>query len=30
MQVMYRVLGYYICEKLVVPDFLGIKGDEIK
>lgn len=26
---MYRVLGYYICEKLVVPDFLDIKGDEI-
>ncbi len=26
---MYRVLGYYICEKLVIPDFLGIKGDEI-
>ena len=26
---MYRVLGYYICEKLVVPEFLEIKGDEI-
>lgn len=26
---MYRVLGYYICEKLVIPDFLEIKGDEI-
>lgn len=26
---MYRVFGYYICEKLVVPDFLGIKGDEM-
>ncbi|MBQ4059098.1 MAG: hypothetical protein IJD40_09230 [Lachnospiraceae bacterium] len=26
---MYRVLGYYICEKLKIPDFLGIEADEI-
>lgn len=26
---MYRVLGYYICEKLVIPDFLEIKGEEM-
>lgn len=26
---MYKVLGYYICEKLVIPDFLDIKGNEI-
>ena len=26
---MYRVLGYYICEKLLIPDCLSIEGDEI-
>lgn len=26
---MYKVLGYYICEKLVIPDFLGINGEGI-
>lgn len=26
---MYRILGYYICEKLSAPDFLGIKSDEM-
>lgn len=26
---MYRILGYYICEKLIAPDFLGIKSDEM-
>lgn len=24
---MYKVLGYYICEKLIAPDCLGIKSD---
>lgn len=26
---MYKILGYYICEKLAVPDFPGIKGEEM-
>lgn len=26
---MYRILGYYICEKTAVPDFLGINKDEM-
>lgn len=26
---MYRIFGYYICEKTAVPDFLGIKSDEM-
>lgn len=26
---MYKILGYYICEKLIAPDFLGIKSDEM-
>lgn len=26
---MYKIVGYYICEKLDVPDFLDIKGDEL-
>jgi len=26
---MYKIFGYYICEKISVPDFLGIKSDEM-
>ncbi len=26
---MYKIIGYYICEKISVPDFLGIKSDEM-
>lgn len=26
---MYRIFGYYICEKIAVPDFLGIKSDDM-
>lgn len=26
---MYRILGYYICEKSDIPEWLGIKGDEM-
>lgn len=26
---MYKILGYYICEKIAIPDFLAIKGNEI-
>lgn len=26
---MYKIFGYYICEKIAAPDFLGIKTDEM-
>lgn len=26
---MYKIVGYYICEKLDIPNFLGIRGDEL-
>ena len=26
---MYKIVGYYICEKLDIPNFLGIKGNEL-
>ena len=26
---MYRIIGYYICEKISVPDFLRIKSNEM-
>lgn len=26
---MFKIFGYYICEKMSVPDFLGIKSDEM-
>ena len=26
---MYRIFGYYICEKMAIPNFLSIKGDEM-
>lgn len=26
---MFKIFGYYICEKISVPDFLGIKSDEM-
>ena len=26
---MYKIEGYYICEKLDIPNFLGIRGDEL-
>ena len=26
---MYKILGYYICEKLIALDFLGTKSDEM-
>lgn len=26
---MYKIVGYYICEKLDIPDFLGIKGNKL-
>ena len=26
---MYRIIGYYICEKTSVPEFLGIKSNEM-
>ncbi len=29
MKGMYKVLGYYICEKLVVPDYLNIQSEKI-
>ena len=28
-EVMYKIVGYYICEKLDIPNFLGIRGDEL-
>lgn len=26
---MYKILGYYICEKIIAPEILGIKSDEM-
>lgn len=26
---MYKIFGYYICEKIAAPDFFGIKSDEM-
>ena len=26
---MYKIIGYYICEKLAIPNFLGIEADEM-
>ena len=26
---MYKIVGYYICEKIDIPNFPGIRGDEL-